>query len=443
LAKKTFRGGAHPPERKELTERHEIVVLPPPSRVVIPLLQHTGAAAKPIVEKGQEVLVGQVLGEPTGYVSVPSHASISGKVVAIEPMPHPFGRLVDSVIIESDGQDKWLEGIGGENPVDNLSPDEIKNRIRDGGLAGMGGAAFPTHVKLNPPKEKPIDTAILNGAECEPFLTSDHRLMLENTEDIIRGFQLIIKVLGAKRGLIGIEDNKPDAAKKIAEAVKDFPDIKVFTLHVKYPQGAEKQLIWALTKREVPSGGLPMDVGCVVQNVGTAKAVWDAVARRKPLIDRVVTVTGPGVRQPGNFLARIGAPFSQLIDAAGGLVNGGKVIMGGPMMGLAQPSLDLPVIKGTSGLLVFDHTFSKIPEPRPCILCGRCVDVCPMRLVPTRIATFVEYNNLKQAERLGALDCMECGSCTYVCPSNRNLVHWIKFGKLGILEARKKAKETA
>jgi len=443
LAKKTFPGGAHPPEHKDLTERHEVVVLPPPSHVVIPLLQHTGAAAKPIVEKGQEVLVGQVLGEPTGYISVPCHASISGKMVAIEPMPHPFGHLVDSVIIESDGQDKWVEGIGKDYPVDNLFPDKIINRIRDGGLAGMGGAAFPTHVKLNPPKEKPIDTAILNGAECEPFLTSDHRLMLENTEDIIRGFQLIIKVLGAKRGFIGIEANKPDAAQKIAEAVKGNSNIKVFLLHVKYPQGSEKQLIWALTKREVPSGGLPMDVGCVVQNVATAKAVWDAVARKKPLIDRVVTVTGPGIRQPGNFRVRIGAPFSQLIDAAGGMVNGGKVIMGGPMMGLAQPSLDLPVIKGTSGIVVLDHNSSKIPEPKPCILCGRCVDVCPMRLVPTRIATFVEYNLLKQATQLGVLDCMECGSCTYVCPSNRNLVHWIKFGKLSILEARKKTMETA
>jgi electron transport complex protein RnfC len=395
------------------------------------------------VEKGQEVAIGQVLGEPGGYVSVPSHASVSGKVVSIEPMPHPFGRPIESVIIENDGEDRWLEGIDTESPVENLTKDEILNLVRDGGLAGMGGAAFPTHVKLNPPAEKPIDTAILNGAECEPYLTSDHRLMLEHTEDIIKGFRIIKKVLGAKRAYIGIESNKPDAAKIMAEAVKDDPDIKVFVLQVKYPQGAEKQLIWALTRREVPSGGLPMDVGCLVQNVGTAKAVWDAVAKKHPMIERVVTITGPAINKPSNFLARIGAPFSQLIEAAGGISNGGKVIMGGPMMGLAQPSLELPVIKGTSGIMVLDLASSRIPEPEPCILCGRCVDTCPMKLVPTRIATLAEYDMLDEAEKLGILDCMECGTCTYICPSNRNLVHWIKFGKLGLLEAQKKAKATA
>jgi electron transport complex protein RnfC len=443
LGKKTFRGGAHPPEHKELTEGLAIVELPAPAQVVVPLLQHLGAVAKPIVEKGQEVLIGQRLGEAAGYVSVPCHASVSGKVVSVGPMPHPFGRPAEAVVIDSDGEDRWMEGIGEEEPVDNLSVEEILNRVRDGGLAGMGGAAFPTHVKLNPPKEKPIDTAILNGAECEPFLTSDHRLMLEKTEDIVNGFRLIVKVLGARRGYIGVEANKPDAAKKMAEATKNDPNIKVFVLQVKYPQGAEKQLIWALTRREVPSGGLPMDCGCLVQNVGTAKAMWDAVARRKPLIDRVVTVTGPAVREPGNFLARIGAPFSQLIEAAGGIDHGGKVIMGGPMMGLAQPTLDLPVIKGTSGIMVLDEAVSKIPDPQPCILCGRCVDICPMKLVPTRLATLAEYDMLEEADRLGILDCMECGTCTYVCPSNRNLVHWIKFGKLGVMEARKKAKATA
>ncbi len=443
MGKKTFRGGAHPPEHKNLSEHEAIVTLPPPPQVVIPLIQHLGAPAKPIVEKGQEVAIGQVLGEPGGYVSVPSHASVSGKVKSIEPMPHPFGRPIESVIIENDGEDRWLEGIGTEKPIENLTKDEILNLVRDGGLAGMGGAAFPTHVKLNPPAEKHIETAILNGAECEPYLTSDHRLMLEHTEDIVKGFRIIMKVLGAKNGYIGIESNKPDAAKIMAGAVKNDPDIKVFVLQVKYPQGAEKQLIWALTRREVPSGGLPMDVACLVQNVGTAKAMWDAVAKKKPMIDRVVTVTGPAINKPGNFLARIGTPFSQLIEAAGGISNGGKVIMGGPMMGLAQPSLDLPVIKGTSGIMILDQASSRIPEPEPCILCGRCVDTCPMKLVPTRIATLAEYDMLDEANKLGILDCMECGTCTYICPSNRNLVHWIKFGKLGLLAAQKKAKATA
>jgi electron transport complex protein RnfC len=443
LAKKTFRGGAHPPEHKELTEHKQIIDLPAPQRVTIPLTQHLGAAAKPIVEKDQQVLIGQALAEPGGYVSVPCHASVSGRVVSIGPMPHPFGGTMDSIVIESDGEDHWLEGIGTEEPVDVLSPEEIKSRVQAGGLAGMGGAAFPTHVKLSPPKEKPIDTAILNGAECEPYLTSDHRLMLEQTNDIVKGFHLIMRALGAKRGMVGVEANKPDAAKVLAEATKNDPDIKVFTLQVKYPQGAEKQLIWALTHREVPSGGLPMDVGCLVQNVGTAKAVWDAVAKRVPLIQRVVTVTGPGIANPGNFRARIGAPFSQLVEAAGGMVNPGKVIMGGPMMGLGQPSLDVPVIKGTSGIMVLDESSARIPDPQPCILCGRCVDICPMKLAPTRIATFVEYGMLDQAEKIGLLDCMECGTCTYVCPSNRNMVHWFKFGKLQIMAARKKAKASA
>jgi len=440
LAKKTFRGGAHPPEHKELTQHKQIVDLPPPPRVTIPLTQHLGAAAKPIVEKGQVVLRGQVIAEATGYVSVPCHASLSGKVVSIAPMPHPFGGKMDSIIIESDGEDSWMEGIGVEETVDSLTVEEIKSRIQSAGLAGMGGAAFPTHVKLSPPKEKPIDTAILNGAECEPYLTSDHRLMLEATDDIVKGFRLIIRALGAKRGYIGVESNKPDAAKALAEACKDDPDIKVFLLQVKYPQGAEKQLIWALTRREVPSGGLPMDVGCLVQNVGTAEAVWNAIARRKPLTERVVTVTGPGVAHAGNFRVRIGAPFSQLVEAAGGLVDAGKVIMGGPMMGLAQPSLDVPVIKGTSGVMVLDQSSSRIPDPQPCILCARCVDICPMKLVPTRIATFVEYDMVDQAEKIGLLDCMECGTCSYVCPSKRNMVHWIKFGKLQVMAARKKAR---
>jgi len=443
LAKKTFRGGAHPPEHKESTKDRQIVDLPAPPRVTIPLTQHLGAAARPIVQKGQVVLRGQAIAEPTGYVSVPCHASVSGKVVSIGPMPHPFGGKMESIVVESDGEDRWLEGIGAEESVEGLSVEEIKSRIQAAGLAGMGGAAFPTHVKLSPPEEKPIDTAILNGAECEPYLTSDHRLMLEATDDIVKGFRLIIKALGAKRGYIGVESNKPDAAKALAEACQNDSNIKVFLLQVKYPQGAEKQLIWALTRREVPSGGLPMDVGCLVQNVGTAEAVWNAVAKRKPLIDRVVTVTGPGIAHPGNFRVRIGAPFSQLVEAAGGLVDAGKVIMGGPMMGLAQSTLDVPVIKGTSGIMVLDQSLSKIPDPQPCILCGRCVDICPMKLVPTRIATFVEYDMVDQAEKIGLLDCMECGTCTYVCPSKRNMVHWIKFGKLEVMAARKKAKVSA
>ena len=303
----------------------------------------------------------------------------------------------------------------------------------------MGGAAFPTHVKLSPPKEKPIDTVIINGAECEPFLTADHRLMLEQGEDIFKGLEIIRKILNPKRCFIGIENNKPDAIASLKNIAKNYKDIQVVSLKVKYPQGAEKQLIYALTGREVPSGGLPMDVGCLVHNVGTAVSIYEAVGMRRPLIERIVTVTGPGIKNPKNIRARIGTPFAELIAFAGGYNDGAaKLIMGGPMMGMAQYTDQAPVIKGTSGILVMDEKMAALDEPKPCIYCSRCLEVCPQRLTPTLLGTFVEYERFEEAEKYHILDCMECGSCTYICPTKRNLVHLIKLGKMEASAIRKK-----
>jgi len=437
--KSTFKGGTHPPEGKEYSKSKAIEELPLPDRVVVPLIQHLGAPSKPIVAVGDEVKTGDPLSEPGGFVSVPSHASISGKVTSIAAYPHPIGQNIQSVVIESDGEDTWNESIKYNEKYAELPVKEMINKIQAAGLAGMGGAAFPTHVKLSPPPPKKIEIAILNGAECEPYLTSDHRLMLEKADDIIKGFRVIMKILGAKKGYIGIEDNKPDAIDVMKKVVKDDSSIDVVSLHVKYPQGAEKQLIKALTNREVPSGGLPMDVECLVQNVGTSLAVYEAVAYNKPLIERIVTVTGPGIKEPKNLKVRIGTLFSKLVEFCGGYtIQNGKIIMGGPMMGIAQYSDVVPIVKGSSGFVVFDEKNSILDEPQPCILCGRCVDTCPMRLVPCTIGTLVEYSKFEELGTYNILDCIECGSCAYVCPSKRNLVHLIKFGKQKHWEIQKK-----
>jgi electron transport complex protein RnfC len=416
-----------------------ILDMPLVSRVVIPLHQHTGAPAQSIVAVGDEVKAGQKIGQAQGYISVPVHASISGKVVAIEPHLHPLGGKLPAVVIEGDGQDTWAvphHGATGTSPTD---PRAMVEAIREAGIVGLGGAAFPTHVKLSPPEGKSIDTFILNGAECEPYLTADHRLMVEHSEQIVAGAKIILQILNSRRGIIGIEANKPDALAAMRERVRDEPNFEVVALRVKYPQGAEKQLIWAITKREVPSGGLPLDVGCVVQNVGTAKAIYDAVVGGKPLVERVVTVTGPIVREPKNLRVRIGTLFGELIQQCGGTTEvPGKLIMGGPMMGLAQVSDQVPVIKGTSGVLVLRSSQAWIPEQQACICCCRCVDTCPMKLVPTELGKLIQHSRFQDAERLGVLDCMECGTCSYVCPSKINLVHLFKLAKTHILSEKRK-----
>jgi len=436
--KKTFSGGTHPPDSKKYSNLKAIEVLPLPERVVIPLIQHLGAPSKPIVAVGDEVKTGDPISEAGGFVSVPSHSSISGKVTSIAPYPHPIGQKIESVVIEGDGEDKWNDAIKFNDKYMEIPVKDMINMIQAAGLAGMGGAAFPTHVKLSPPPPKQIEIAILNGAECEPYLTSDHRLMLETTEDIIKGFKLIMKILDAKKGYIGIENNKPDAIEAMQNAVKNEAQIEVIGLHVKYPQGAEKQLITALTDREVPSGGLPMDVACLVQNVGTALAVYEAIAYKKPIIERIVTITGSGVKEPKNVKARIGTLLNNLIEYCGGYsTQTGKVIMGGPMMGIAQYTDLIPVVKGSSGFVVLNEKESVIEKPQPCILCGRCVDTCPMKLIPCTLGTLVEYSQYSSLEEYNLLDCMECGSCAYVCPSKRNLVHLIKFGKIKHWELKK------
>lgn len=430
----TFRGGIHPPENKGLTEGKPIVNAKIPIKVVIPLSQHTGAPCKAIVTIGQEVKKGQMIGEPGGFVSSPVHSSISGRVIAIGNFPHPTGKDFPSIVIEGDNKDEWFEGIK-ENPdYLSLSGDELKKAVMDAGIVGLGGAAFPTHVKLAPPKEKKIEAVILNGAECEPFLTSDHRLMLERSKDILEGLKIIMKILGVSRGYIGIEDNKPDAIERMRSVTSGEPNIEVVPLKVKYPQGAEKQLIKAIFGREVPPGGLPMDVGLVVQNVGTATAIFDACRYGKPLIERVVTVTGRGINEPNNLRVRLGTPFSQLLEECGGFKDGpGKVIAGGPMMGIAQTSTEVPVIKGTSGILVLTRLEAVKSEYLPCFRCGRCIDACPMGLQPSILSILIEKGRYDEAKENNLLDCFECGSCAYVCPAKRPMVQFMKLAKLFVL----------
>ncbi len=428
-ARETFSGGVHPADNKYLTAHKATTPAAIPKRAVIPLSQHIGAPTKPLVVIGQEVKKGEKIGETTGFVSAPVHASVSGKVVAIGSFPHILGSDMPSIVIESDGKDEWVAGLK-ENPdYEKLSSEELKKLVADAGIVGMGGATFPTHVKLSPPKEKPIDVVILNGAECEPFLTSDHRLMLEKPREIVEGLKILMRILNVKHGHIGIESNKPDAIETMTKAAQGS-DVTVWPLKVKYPQGAEKMLIKAIAHRTVPAGGLPMDVGVVVQNVGTAAAIYDAVRYGRPLIERYVTVTGRGVKDPKNFLARIGTPFAQLVEEAGGLTEeAAKVISGGPMMGISQYTLDVSVIKGTSGITILPKSEVNIASYGPCIRCGRCIDACPMKLQPSYIGLYIEKGHYEDAKAYNLMDCFECGSCTFVCPANRPMVQWVKKAK--------------
>jgi electron transport complex protein RnfC len=415
--------------------------LSPPEQVVLPMVQHIGVPCVPTVEKGDAVKMGQVVGtpdpeSPRRFVSARVHASVSGEVVAVEPRPHPISKPTLAVVIANDGADTWQEGLLDEADPEGLAPTDIKDRIQAAGLVGMGGAAFPTHVKLNPPPDKPIDTVILNAAECEPYLTCDYRLMLERPGELVEGLELIVRALRAKNLLIGVEANKPDAAEALSRAAKGT-SIRVELCQVKYPQGAEKQLIHVLTGRTVPAGGLPLDVGVVVQNVATALAVRDAVRNNKPLVERALTVTGAGVQQPANLLVRLGTCIQAVLDEAGLADAARKVVLGGPMMGFAQYDTAVPVIKGTSGVLVLTED---VPQAwRACISCGRCVEVCPMKLTPNEISIACEAGDVDAIAATTIMDCYECGCCTYVCPSKRPIVHWVKFGKAEL--AKRQAKK--
>ena len=426
---KSFFGGIHPRYNK-ITRKTKIAVAPMPKKVILPLQQHIGAPCNALVKAGDVVKVGQKIAESDKFVSAPIHASISGKVVGISKMPHPTLGECDAIIIESDGRIEWDDMVKKRENVDELTKDELKNIIKEGGIVGLGGAAFPTHVKLSPPPDKKIDTVILNGVECEPYLTCDHRLMLEHSEKVIKGLQIIVKVLEPKQCYIGIEDNKENAILLFEEKLQDMgiKDITVVRLKTIYPQGAEKNLIYSVLKRKVPAGGLPMDVKVVVQNVGTAKAIYDAVYEGKPLIERVVTITG-SVKEPKNLLVKIGTPVKELVSFCGGYEGSvGKLISGGPMMGIAQCNDEIPVIKGSSGILVQREEITR-EEERDCIRCGRCVDKCPMSLMPTMISQYAQKDDFDNCKEYFALDCYECGVCSYVCPSKIPLVHWIKYAK--------------
>ncbi len=424
----TFRGGVRLREHKEPTEGKKIRDLPPPARVVIPLAQNAGSPPRPVVEKGQAVEEGEVIASPSGPVSSTLHASVSGKVTAVDNFPVSAGPPALAIEIATEPSSSSRRLLP---PLDHPSPEEIRRRVLEAGVIGMGGAGFPTQVKLSPPEGTVIDYAIINAAECEPFLTVDHRVMLEDGPRVIEGLKLIMASTGAGEGIIAVEANKMEAFYKLQSLVHKEKHIRIELLRVKYPQGGEKQLISALLGREVPSGGLPSAVGCVVQNVATAAAVAAAVREGQPLIKRVVTVAGPALKKPGNFRVRIGTPFSFLAEAAGGLPEGElKVISGGPMMGVALAGLDEPVVKGTSGLLLLPAVHRT--RNLPCLRCGDCLRACPMGLNPSDLGTLVERESWDEFASRGGRDCIECGCCAYVCSAGRDLVQLIKLGKAAL-----------
>lgn len=437
---KTFRGGIHPQYGKEMTCHLGIETLPAPEQVVLPMAQHAGAPAEPLVKAGDTVDLGQKIGEAKGFVSVPVHASISGKVLSVGPVSLPNGNVSVAVTIENDGEDRVFPELKAPGDYRQLTPERLRELMREAGLAGMGGASFPTHVKYNPPEGKRIDTVVLNGAECEPFLTCDHSLMVEDAEKVVTGLKALMRAGGAEKGIIAVEVNKADAIKALEKAIAGDPQLSVAPLATKYPQGEEKMIIRAALGRIVPSGGLPIDVGVVVNNVATAAAFADYLATGMPLISRVVTVTGRGVKQPKNLLVRLGTPIQKLLEACGGFAEEpGKVIVGGPMTGPAVYHLDFPVVKGTSGILVQSRAEVAGGESMACIRCGRCVKVCPYSLLPNFLAEFAEQGNLDQAEAYGIMDCRECGCCTFVCPSRRPLMQLIRNAKGKILARRRKS----
>lgn len=440
MVKAHFAGGIHPEYNKEITSTLAIVKMPLPEKVIIPLQQHIGAPCElsAQVDKGTRVKIGQKIADSESFVSAPIHASVSGTVTAVGPCNHPMGIRVNAVTIESDGEEQWDDDLAPAGDLEHLEAKELRRLVREAGIVGLGGATFPAHVKLSPPPEKPIDVVIINGAECEPYLTADHRVMLENTEEIVFGLKVMLKALGAGKGIIGVEDNKPDALRIMEKAVEKEDMISVASLHTKYPQGAEKMLIYVTTGRKVPAGGLPLEVGVVNHNVGTAVAISRALRDGHPLVERVLTVTGPAVNKPANLLVRIGTPVREVIDFCGGLNDSlRKLILGGPMMGLAQPHLDAPVIKGTSGILALDEKTVSLEESGPCIRCAKCVEACPVQLLPTSIAQCAEHGLLDRAESLHALDCFECGCCAYTCPSGIPLTQWIRIAKAEITNRKR------
>ena len=427
---RSFFGGIYPKDVKQSTAGTPIQTLSAPETVVVPLLQHIGEEAKPVVAKGDEVLKGQLLAEADGAAGAPVHSPVSGKVLAIEPRPHPSGHSITAIVIENDGNDTWAERITHPDPV-QLDAETILKRISEAGVVGMGGAGFPTAAKLTLPKGITLEYLIINGCECEPYFTTDQRLMVEYPEDIILGAKLMAKASGARKIVIAIEDNKPDAYASLKEHAGS---IEIVLVPTRYPAGGEKQLIQQITGREVPSGGLPHQAGAVVQNVATARAVALAVRDGEPSIARVITVTGTPIAEPKNFLVPIGTPLADVIEATGGFtVKPGKVVVSGAMMGEAQFSLDVPITKTIGGVAAFTEEESATPDSTPCIKCARCVDVCPARLLPLKLEAFGMNERFDEAREYGALDCIECGACNYICPAKRPLLQYIRFAKMEII----------
>lgn len=440
---KTFRiGGVHPAENK-LSAGKAIETLGLPKQAVFPLSQHIGAPALPIVKKGDLVKVGTKIAEAGGFVSAPVFSSVSGKVNKVDSVIDASGYRKPAIFIDVEG-DEWEETIDRSNVLEakcELTPEEIVAKIKNAGIVGMGGACFPTHVKLTPPPGCRAECVIINAVECEPYLTADHRLMLEKTDEILIGVSILMRAAKVSKAYIGIENNKPDAIERMTEKAVQYPGIEIVPLKVKYPQGGEKQLIDAVIGRQVPAPpAIPIHVGAVVQNVGTAYAVYEAVQKNKPLFERVVTVTGKSLKNPSNFLTRMGTPMSQLIEAAGGLPEDtGKVIGGGPMMGKALANTEVPVCKGTSGVLLMNDKEARRADSQPCIRCAKCVGVCPMGLEPFLLATCSAKGDWERVEHEMIMSCIECGSCQFTCPSHRPMLDYIRLGKGkvgGIIRAR-------
>ena len=443
---KTFKiGGVHPAENK-LSAASPIREAALPKQAVFSMFQHIGAPAKPIVKKGDVVKVGTMIAEAGGFVSAPVHSSVSGTVSKVDVVIDASGTRRQAIFVDVNG-DEWEDAI-------DLSPELVRlsdrpeldaatiiNKVKEAGIVGLGGATFPCHVKLSPPPGSKAECVIINAVECEPYLTADHRLMLEHPEEILVGVSLIMKAVSVEKGYIGIENNKPDAIRLMTEKAQAYPNIEIVPLKVKYPQGGEKQLIDAVIGRQVPAPpAIPISVGAVVQNVGTAFAIYQAVMKNKPLVDRIITVTGKSVSNPSNLLARLGTPFQQLIDECGGLPeDSGKIIGGGPMMGKALLNLDVPMTKGSSGLLIMRNDEAKRAEPDPCIRCAKCVSACPMGLEPYLLATLSDKQEWEMAEGNDIVSCIECGSCQFTCPSHRPLLDNIRVGKttvMGIIRSR-------
>ena len=435
----TFKGGIHPYDGKKLSENKPVEVLMPKGELVYPLSQHIGAPARPLVKKGDQVLTGQKIGEADGHISANVICSVSGTVKAVEPRRTANGNMELSVVVENDGEYRTVDGMGTERDPKKLSKQELRDIIKEAGIVGLGGAGFPTHVKLTPKEDDKIEYVIVNGAECEPYLTSDYRVMMEEPEKIVGGLKVILQLFGRAKGIIGIEDNKPEAIAKMTELVKNEPNIQVCPLKTKYPQGGERTLIYATTGRKINSSMLPADVGCIVDNVDTVASIYRAVCESTPLICRTVTVTGDAVANPGNFSVRLGTCTQEVVDAAGGFSKEPeKVISGGPMMGQALFTLDIPVTKVSSAFTCLTTDEVARLEPSACIRCGRCVSVCPGRVVPQKLAVAANRGDLELFEKLNGMECCECGCCSYICPARRPLTQSFKVMRKAVAASRRK-----